>query len=70
MESLIAFADNGLGGLSLILTFSWLAGFLRGSAGRCYKRFINKMNCNAKKSYFCKMHFLSHACTGLNPLPV
>lgn len=60
MESLIAFADNGLGGFSGISTFSWLASSLRGSAGRCYKRFINKMKCNARKSYSCKMHFPSH----------
>lgn len=57
MESLISFADNGLGGLYLISTFSRLADFLRGSAGRCYKRFINKMKCDAKKSYFYKMRF-------------
>lgn len=59
MESLIAFADYGLGGFSWISTFSWLASSLRGSAGRCYKRFINKMKCNARKSYSCKMHFPS-----------
>lgn len=59
--------DNGLGGLSLISTFSWLANFLSGSAGRCYKRFINKMNDDARKSYFCKMHFPSLECTGLTP---
>lgn len=64
MESLTAFADEGSGGLSLISTCSRLAHFLRGSAGRRYERFINKMNCNARKSYFCKMHFPSH--TGLN----
>lgn len=61
---LIAFADNGLGGFSWISTFSWLASSLRGSAGRCYKRFINEMKSNARKSYCCRMCFPSHMCTG------
>lgn len=69
MASLIAFADSGLGGLALILTFPRLADFWRGAAGRCYERFINKIKRNARKSCSGKTRSPPHARTDINPAP-